>query len=134
MVLASIVLKIVSPLQSLNTKATLVLNKVDSPHWNDFVTFKIGYDTPSEQVEMYIESVWLKACETEKHLDAEKKVKLVLFNTGDHAIEWRMNYRVESVYRIKQARFAINRAAFDLQSEFNLSLATPVTLVQTIKN
>jgi len=38
-----------------------------------------------------------------------------------------MNYRVESVYRIKQARFAINRAAFDLQTEHGLSLATPIT-------
>ncbi len=111
-----------------------VLNKVDSPHWNDFVTFKIGYETPSEQVEKFIEALWLKACEVEKHLDPEKKTKLVLVNPGDHAIEWRMNYRVESVYRIKQARYAIYRAAFDLQHEFGLSLATPLTLIQSTKN
>ncbi|WP_154224108.1 mechanosensitive ion channel domain-containing protein [Marinicella rhabdoformis] len=110
-----------------------VLNKVDSPHWNDFVTFKIGYDSSSEQVETYIDAVWNKACELEKHLDPQKKAKLVLFNPGDHAVEWRMNYRVESVYRIKQARFAINRAAFDLQGEYKVSLATPLTWVQADK-
>lgn len=107
-----------------------VLNKIDSPHWNDYVTFKIGYDTSSAQVEAFVEAVWLKACEIEKHLDPEKKAKLVLFNPGDHAVEWRINYRVESVYRIKQARYAINRAAFDLQDEHGLSLATPLTWVQ----
>ncbi len=104
-----------------------ILNKVDSPHWNDYVEFNIGYDTASEQVENYIQAVWAKACELEKHLDPEKTPRLVLVNPGDHAILWRMNYRVESVYRIKQARYAINRAAFDLQTEHGLSLATPIT-------
>ena len=114
----------------LRSSTVEVLNKVDSPYWNDFVMFKIGYETPSEQVEAFVEAVWQRACESEKQLDPEKKARLVLFNPGDHAVEWRMNYRVESVYRIKQARYAINRAAFDLQKEFGLSLATPLTWVQ----
>ncbi len=108
-----------------------VLNKVDSPHWHDFVTFKIGYQTPAEQVEAFVQALWQKACEIEKHLDPEKTPKVVLVNLGDHAVEWRLNYRLESVYRIKQARFAINRAAFDLQEEFHLSLATPLTFQQS---
>ncbi len=104
-----------------------VLNKVDSPYWNDYVEFNIGYDTPSEQVETFVQAVWAKACEMEKQLDEEKTPRLVLANPGDHAILWRLNYRVESVYRIKQARFALNRAAFDLQKEHGLTLATPFT-------
>jgi hypothetical protein len=104
-----------------------VLNRTDSAYWNDYVEFNIGYDTPSTQVEGFITAVWARACELEKHLDPEKTPRLVLVNPGDHAIQWRMNYRVESVYRIKQARFAINRAAFDLQTEHGLSLATPIT-------
>lgn len=104
-----------------------VLNKLESPNWNDYVEFNIGYDTPSEVVENYVQAVWVRACELEKHLDPEKKPRLVLVNPGDHAILWRLNYRVESVYRIKQARFALNRAAFDLQTEHGLSLATPIT-------
>ncbi len=106
-----------------------VLNTTDSASWNDNVEFNIGYDTPSEQVEAYIQAVWQRACELEKHLDPEKTPKLVLVNPGDHAVLWRMNYRVESVYRIKQARYSINRAAFDLQAEHGLSLATPLTHV-----
>lgn len=109
-----------------------VLNKVDSPHWNDFVEFNIGYETTSAQVELFIQAVWARACELEKHLDSEKTPRLVLANPGDHAILWRMNYRVESVYRIKQARYALNRAAFDLQTEHGLTLATPFT-VQSLK-
>ncbi len=104
-----------------------ILNKTDVNHWNDYVEFNIGYDTPSAQVETYIQAVWQRACEAEKQLDPEKKPRLVLVNPGDHAIQWRMNYRVESVYRIVQARYAINRAAFDLQNEHGLSLATPLT-------
>ena len=104
-----------------------ILNKTDANHWNDYVEFKIGYDTPSAQVETYIQAVWQKACEIEKQLDADKIPKLVLANPGDHAILWRLNYRVESVYRVVQARFAINRAAFVLQSEHGVSLATPLT-------
>jgi len=104
-----------------------VLNKTDAAYWNDYVEFNIGYNTTSSAVESYIEAVWQKACEIEKQLDAEKKPRLVLVNPGDHAILWRVNYRVESVYRIKQARFAINRAAFDLQTEHGISLATPFT-------
>lgn len=104
-----------------------VLNKVDAPYWNDYVEFNIGYDTPSEQVEAYVQAVWQKACEIEKQLDPEKTPKLVLVNPGNHAILWRLNYRVESVYRIKQARFALNRAAFDLQTVHGLTLATPLT-------
>ncbi|MGJ8663378.1 MAG: hypothetical protein ACSHWU_07000 [Marinicella sp.] len=104
-----------------------VLNKVDAPFWNDYVEFNIGYDTPSAQVEAYVQAVWQRASELEKQLDPEKTPKLVLVNPGDHAILWRLNYRVESVYRIKQARYALNRAAFDLQSEHGLTLATPFT-------
>ncbi|TDR23435.1 hypothetical protein [Marinicella litoralis] len=104
-----------------------VLNKVDVPYWNDYVEFNIGYETPSEQVEAYAQAVWQKACEIEKQLNAEKTPKLVLVNPGDHAILWRLNFRVESVYRIKQARYALNRAAFDLQTEHGLTLATPLT-------
>ncbi len=111
-----------------------VLNKVDSRAWNDYVNFKIGYDTPSEHVEAFITEVWQRACQLEKYLDPEKTPKLVLYNPGDHAIEWRMNYRIESVYRIKPARYAINRAAFDLQSTHKLSLATPITWANQTTN
>ncbi len=104
-----------------------ILNKTDTHHWNDFVEFKIGYVTPSEHVESFVQAVWQQACEQEKQLDVEKTPRLVLVNPGDHAVLWRLNYRVESVYRIMQARFAINRAAYDLQVEYGVSLATPLT-------
>lgn len=118
---------IIVPNSKLRATAVEVLNTVEAPHCYDFVTFKIGYDTPSEQVEKFIEAVWQRACEQEKQLDIEKKPRLVLYNPGDHAIEWRVNYRLESVYRIKQSRFALHRAAFDLQQQHQLSLATPLT-------
>ncbi|MCF6300424.1 MAG: hypothetical protein L3J52_04825 [Proteobacteria bacterium] len=108
-----------------------ILNKSDTSHWNDFVEFNIGYKTPSLKVEQYVQAVWLQACEIEKQLDSEKPPKLVLVKPADHAIIWRINYRVESVFRIKQARFAINRAAFDLQAEFDVTLATPFTHAQS---
>ncbi len=104
-----------------------ILHRVGSSHWQDYVEFNIGYDTPSETVEKFIQAVWQRAAENEGGLDVERKPTLYLAEAGDHAVRWRVSYPVDSVYRIKQARFALQRAAFDLQSEHGLSLATPLT-------
>ncbi|WP_395377821.1 hypothetical protein [Marinicella sp. W31] len=125
---------IIVPNSKLRNCKIEALNKPGTSHWNDYVEFNIGYETPSETVEAFIAAVWLRACEFENALDEEKQPKIVLINTGDHAIQWRINYPVSSVYRIKQVRYALMRAAFDLQKEFGLSLATPLTHQASVHN
>ena len=119
--------KIVIPNARLRSSKIEILNRSGQTSWNDFIEYKIGYDTSSKQVEKFFEKVWKIACDNSQALNVEKKPKISLVETGDHAIVWRIHYHLENIYHLKAARFCINRVAFDLQKEFSLSLATPLT-------
>jgi hypothetical protein len=119
--------KIVIPNSKLRNTKIEILHQAGSKNWNDFIEFKIGYNTTGKTVEAFFEKVWQIASEKESALNNEKNPKVSLIEAGDHAIVWRIHYSLENIYRLKSARFAINRAAFDLQQEFALSLSTPLT-------
>ena len=119
--------KVVIPNSKLRQTKIEILNRAGHSSWNDFIEYKIGYSTPAEVVEDYFAKVWEEACEKNNALKVDKKPKISLIEAGDHAILWRIHYQLENIYQLKAARYAINRAAFDLQKEFNLSLATPIT-------
>ncbi len=118
---------VVLPNTKLRTTKIEILNKAGNTTWNDYIEYKIGYSASSEQVEAFFEKVWQVASEAEVALNSEKKPKISLIEAGNHAIVWRIHYQLENIYRLKNAIFAINRAAFDLQEEFELSLSTPIT-------
>jgi hypothetical protein len=119
--------KIIIPNARLRNSKIEVLNRSSQTSWNDFIEYKIGYGTTSKQVEDFFEKVWELACEKSQALNLDKKPKISLVEAGDHAIVWRIHYHLENIYHLKAARFCINRVAFDLQNEFSLSLATPLT-------
>jgi hypothetical protein len=119
--------KIIIPNARLRNSKIEVLNRSGQTSWNDFIEYKIGYGTSSKQVEDFFEKVWEIACEKSQALNLDKKPKISLVETGDHAIVWRIHYHLENIYHLKSSRFCINRVAFDLQKEFSLSLATPLT-------
>ena len=120
--------KIIIKNSQLRSSKIEVLNRSGHTSWNDFIDYKIGYGTSSKQVEKFFAKVWELACEKSQSLNIDKKPKISLIEAGDHAIVWRIHYHLENIYQLKSARFCINRVAFDLQGEFNLSLATPLTL------
>ncbi|VAW39877.1 hypothetical protein MNBD_GAMMA01-540 [hydrothermal vent metagenome] len=115
------------PNSKLRTTKIEILNRSGQTGWNDFIEYNIGYATPAKTVEDFFDKVWEVACEKSASLNFDKKPKTSLVATGDHAIRWRIHYNLENIYQLKSARFRINRAAFDLQQEFGLTLATPVT-------
>ncbi len=119
--------QIVIPNSKLRSTKIEILNRSGSTGWNDYIEYKIGYSTSGKIVEDYFEKVWELACEKEVSLNIDKKPKISLVEAGDHAIVWRIHYHIDNIYRLKPARFCINRAAFDLQQDFGLSLATPIT-------
>lgn len=125
---------IIVPNSKLRNCKIEALNTPGTSHWNDYIEFNIGYDTSVEQVTEFVQAVWKQASSMESALDIEKTPKLVMVNTGDHAIQWRINYPISSVYRIKQARYALMQCAFQAQSDHNLSLATPLTHDAIIHN
>ncbi len=119
--------KIVVPNSKLRTTKIEILNRTGQTGWNEYIEYKIGYSTPAHVVEKFLEKVWEVACEKSNALNFDKKPKISLIEAGDHAIVWRLHYHLENIYQMKPARFCINRCAFNLQSEFGLSLATPIT-------
>ncbi|MBL4772395.1 MAG: hypothetical protein JKX98_01950 [Alcanivoracaceae bacterium] len=119
--------KIIIPNSKLRTTKIEILNRSGSTSWNDYIEYKIGYGTTSKQVEKFFAKVWEQACSKNSALDTDKKPKISLIEAGDHAIVWRIHYHLENIYRLKSAKFTLNRVAFDLQEEFGLSLATPIT-------
>lgn len=119
--------KIVIPNSKLRTTKIEIINRSGQTSWNEYIEYKIGYSTPAHVVEDFFEKVWEVACEKSNALNFDKKPKVSLIEAGDHAILWRLHYHLENIYQMKPARFSINRCAFDLQQEFGLSLATPIT-------
>ena len=119
--------KIVIPNSKLRNTKIEILNRTGKTGWNDYIEYKIGYSTPANVVEKYFSKVWEQACEKSNALSIDKRPKVLLIEAGDHAILWRLHYYIENIYQMKAARYTINRCAFDLQQEFGLSLATPIT-------
>lgn len=92
-----------------------------------FVDFKIGYGEPGKHIEEFLEKVWQSASSSEKCINPDKSPRVRLVETGDHAVTWRLYYTVANIYRLFEARFAINRSAYELSSDMNVDLQTPMT-------
>ncbi len=92
-----------------------------------FIDFKIGYGPTSDVIDDYFQRVWKTALENESSINPDHPPICCLHLCGDHAVEWRLMYRIQNVYRLPQARFAINRAAYELSLSEDISLSTPIT-------
>lgn len=104
-----------------------VLNNGPSKGIRRFIDFNIGYGLPSERVITFLEQVWASACELESAINAESKPRVRLKENGDHAVTWRLFFTVTNVYRVLEAEFAVNRAAYDLSLVEGIGLDTPLT-------
>lgn len=89
--------------------------------------FNISYGEVGQQIKSYLEAVWRKACESERCINAEKSPRIRLVETADHTVVWRLYYTVGNIYRLFEAKFAINRSAYDLSAEMGISLLTSLT-------
>ena len=94
---------------------------------DDFVDFNIGYDTPSEIAQEYLNEVWKSACKITSTINSEREGYIKLINNGDHAVTWRLLYNLKAVHGLVEARNSITLAAFELQNEHKVKLATPFT-------
>jgi small-conductance mechanosensitive channel len=92
-----------------------------------FVDFKIGYGIPSEIIESFLEQVWQNVTDENTLIHEERPPKVRIVENGDHAVVWRLSYRINSAYRLIEAEYLINRAAYDLSLEQGIELNTPLT-------
>ncbi len=92
------------------------------------LSFKIGYDVSSEQVNELFETVFEKAKEDadiyiEEQYDLEYGVK----ETGDHAVEWVFYYYTKEVEKLMLTRQRLLQLMLETSIQKGISLATPIT-------
>ena len=93
----------------------------------DYVEFNIGYETHPDAVMAYLLEVWKSACKITAAINSEREGIIKLIENGDHAVTWRLLYNLEAEHEIINARNAMKLAAFELQGEHGVKLATPLT-------
>ncbi|MDJ0656110.1 MAG: mechanosensitive ion channel family protein [Xanthomonadales bacterium] len=104
-----------------------VLSRAGGGGLRDYIDFNIGYDAPAEQVQAMLQRAWELACDKENAVNKEQQPATHIWQNGDHAITWRLFFTIGNVYRLNQARMAINHGAHLASVEAGIGLNTPLT-------
>jgi hypothetical protein len=104
-----------------------ILSSDSNDNLDCFVDFKIGYTFASEEIESFLTRVWQQVADDSTLIYEERSPKVRIVENGDHAVIWRLSYRINSAYRLIEAEYLINRAAYDLSQELGIGLNTPLT-------
>lgn len=104
-----------------------VLSSSPGSSFQQFAIFNIGYETPSEDVEALLTRVWETACEESSTINADYKPVIRVIETGDHAVSWRLAYKITNLFQMLEADCLIKRLALDFSKEAGIGLNTPLT-------
>ena len=104
-----------------------ILSKSSSKGLMRTADFQLNYGLSSELVDQFFKQVWERACELEKGINDEKSAVARLEESGNHGVTWRLCYWVKNSYALIDARFAVNRAAYDVSQSEGIELNTPLT-------
>lgn len=104
-----------------------VLNKSPASGLTDYVEFNIAYGVPAEKVEAMLTQVWEQACEQTSAINIEKSPDILVTDTGDHAVRWRLSYKLKNYYQILEVEFLIKKIAYVLSQQHQIGLDTPLT-------
>ncbi len=118
--------QVIIPNSKLRNAKIEILTKATPNGLIQYAEFKLSYGISSEQAEAFFQAVWQQACTLSKAINADQAPKVRLYSNSDHAVVWRLFYYVGNVYRLLDARYAINRAAYDLSQQTGIELKTPV--------
>ncbi len=92
--------------------------------------FKIAYDvTPSQVKKMFNAAADKTIKEHDINVGNKDVFEIAMLNTGDHAIEWAVYYYTKDVKSLIKIRQTIREIILITAQEHNISLATPITLV-----
>ena len=119
--------RIILPNSKIRNAKVEVLTKAPISGLRQHLDYKIGYGFSSEQIEQFLLAAWKNACEAEAAINLERPASVKLVEAGDHAVIWRLAYSVKNVYRLIEARCAVNKATYDLSLIEKIGLNTPVT-------
>jgi hypothetical protein len=104
-----------------------ILTSNSNDNLDCMVDFKVGYGFASEEIESFLTQVWQQVADDNTLINEERPPKIRIVENGDHAVVWRLSYRINSAYRLIEAEYLINRAAYDLSLELGIGLNTPMT-------
>ena len=92
-----------------------------------FVHFNISYGIPAEKIEALFMAIWEKASEECKAINEEREPEISVFDTGDHAVNWRLGYKLKNLYQMLEAECMVKRIAYELAEKQGIELQTPLT-------
>ncbi|MCP3671274.1 MAG: mechanosensitive ion channel [Gammaproteobacteria bacterium] len=118
---------VVIPNHKLRNHSARILSNSPSAGLVQYVDFNIGFKESSKTIENFCTELVKQAIAIEPAINAETKPRCYVKEVGDHAVTWRIVYRITNVFRLLQSRYAINRAALDLSRELEIDLDTPLT-------
>ena len=104
-----------------------VLSKGPASGLMQFVTFKIGYGEKVADIESLLKSVWQQAAEECSAINKEREPEIAVIETGDHAVTWRLGYKLQKLYQLLEVECQVKRIAYKMASEADIELQTPMT-------
>lgn len=104
-----------------------VLSKGPASGYMQFVHFNISYGIPAEKIETLLRAIWEKACEESKAINEEREPEISIVNTGDHAVNWRLGYKLKNLYLMLETECLVKRIAYELAEKQCIELQTPLT-------
>jgi len=104
-----------------------VISKGPASGLMQFVHFNIGYGIPADTVELLLKAIWEKACIESNALNDEREPEITIVDTGDHAVNWRLGYKLKNLFQMLEVECLIKRIAYEVSAEHNIELQTPLT-------
>lgn len=96
----------------------------------EMLSFKIGYDVPADAVKKLFNEAFTKICEdADVALETQHCFEIVVHETGDHAVEWRVFYFTKAVDKLPKTRQQILEVILSTSQAHDISLSTPMTHV-----
>jgi small-conductance mechanosensitive channel len=104
-----------------------VFSKCPASGYMQFVHFNISYGIPADKIEALFQAIWKRACEESKAINEEREPEISVVDTGDHAVNWRLGYKLKNLYLMLETECLVKRIAYELAEEHSIELQTPLT-------
>ena len=125
---------IVLPNTTLRKSKVDILSKAPGTGLTQFVHFNIAYGTEPEKAEALLRVIWHKACEQSNAINADKEPDITVTETGDHAVTWRLSYKLKNYYQILEVECLMYKVAYQESLTHGIGLDTPLTHIVHNKN
>ncbi len=104
-----------------------ILSKGPASGLIQFVHFNISYGISAAKIDLLLKTIWEKACVESNALNSEREPEISIVETGDHAVNWRLGYKLKNLFQMLEVECLIKRIAYEVAEEHKIELQTPLT-------